>query len=255
MGKIIRIMKKPVIHAYFLCYNEEYILPHLLRYYSKFCEKIHIIDNMSTDKSIEIINSFDNTEIIPYNTKGKLRDDRYINIKNNIWKNSEGVADYVIVGDTDEFLYHDNIIEFLTSCFEKGITIFKPHGSHMIADEDLKLDYDDNIFEKVKEGVPTSVLNKMMIFDCNKIKEINYSFGCHNANPIGDIKLYSGEDFKMLHYKFLGLKNHLYKHKIRGERLSDFNLKHGLGKYYLFNDEENTKDYRNYLTKRIKIID
>jgi len=210
---------------------------------------------MSTDKSIDIVNSFENTEVIPYNTKGELRDDRYLSIKNNIWKGSQGVADYVIVGDTDEFIYHENIVEFLTSCFEKGVTIFKPNGSHMIADEDLILDYNDNIFEKVKEGVPTGVLNKMMIFDCNKIREINYSFGCHNANPIGDIKLYADEDFKMLHYKFLGLKNHLYKHKIRGERLSDFNIKHGLGTYYLYSEEENIIDYRNYLVKRVKIID
>ena len=55
---------KPIVYAYFLCYNEEYILPHLINYYSKFCDKITFLDNKSTDKSIEIINSFPNTSII-----------------------------------------------------------------------------------------------------------------------------------------------------------------------------------------------
>ena len=74
-------MKKPIIHAYFICYNEEYILPHLLKYYLGFCEKIVIIDNMSTDNSRAIINSFPNTEIISYNSKGKFDDNKHKNIK------------------------------------------------------------------------------------------------------------------------------------------------------------------------------
>ena len=35
---------KPIVHAYFLCYNEEHILPHLLDYYLQFCEKIYNFD-------------------------------------------------------------------------------------------------------------------------------------------------------------------------------------------------------------------
>ena len=93
------------------------------------------------------------------------------------------------------------------------------------------------------------------MFNCNKIKEINYSLGAHLANPIGDVKTYNGEDLKMLHYKYIGLENHLKRCKSRGSRLSDFNLKYGVGKFYLFDDETNILDYRNLLNKREKIID
>lgn len=247
-------MKKPIVHAYFLCYNESYILPHLLRYYSTFCEKIYIIDNMSTDNSREIINSFNNTQIIPYNSNNELRDDLYVFQKNNVWKRSYGVADYVIVGDADEFLYHEDMNEFLTKSFNDGITIFKPEGYHMVADEDVNLNFDDNILEKVKYGVRTPVLDKMMIFNCNKIEDINYSFGCHNANPIGEIKLFNDPSLKMLHYKFLGIKDHLHRNNIRRERLSDFNKQYGLGTYYLYTDEEVIQDYRNYNNKKSKIL-
>ena len=248
-------MKNPVIHAYFLCYNEEYILPHLIKYYSKFCEKITFIDNMSDDSSRDVINSFNNTEIIQYNSKGRFDDRNHMNFKNGVWKDSIGKADYVIVGDSDEFLYHENIDQFLIDSFENGITFFKPHGSHMISDEDLVLKADDNLLELVKYGVPHDVLNKPMMFDCNKIQEINYSLGSHYANPVGEVKMYDGEDLKMLHYKFIGLENHLITCKAKGARLSDFNLKYNCGTYYLYTDDENVKDYRNYLNKRVKIID
>ena len=107
-------MKKPIIHCYFLCYNEENILPHLLRYYSDFCEKVFIMDNMSTDNSHEIIKTFEKAEIIPYNSNNELRDDVYLMLKNNLWKKSRGVADYVIVGDADEFIYHPNLLVTLS---------------------------------------------------------------------------------------------------------------------------------------------
>jgi hypothetical protein len=229
-------------------------MPHLLRYYSKFCEKIYIIDNMSDDSTRDIIKSFDNTEIIDYRSKGKFDDKKHMDLKNNVWKKSGGVADYVIVGDSDEFLYHDDMDTFLKESFNNGITFFKPHGAHMIADEDLVLKADDNLLELVKEGVPLDVLNKPMMFDCNKIVDINYSLGGHMARPVGEVKLYHGEDLKMLHYKYIGLENHLRRCRSRKERLSDWNLKHGVGKFYLFDDETNIEDYINLLSKRGKII-
>lgn len=247
-------MKKPIVHAYFLCYNEEYILPHLLRYYSTFCEKIHIIDNMSTDRSVEIINSFANTEIIPYDSNEEVRDDIYLKIKNNVWKTSTGEADYVIVGDADEFLYHEDMVKFLTESFAKGVTLFKPEGYHMIGDEDLILSSDDNIFEKVTEGIIGSSNDKLMLFDCNKIAQINYSFGCHGASPVGQVVLSSDKSLKMLHYKYLGLADFIPKQKLRGDRLSQFNKVNGLGSYYLYDAQQHKDEYKTFIQKRKKVL-
>lgn len=247
-------MKKPIVHAYFLCYNEEYILPHLLRYYSTFCEKIHILDNMSTDRSIEIINSFPNTEIIPYDSKEEVRDDIYLKLKNNVWKSSVGDADYVIVGDADEFLYHEDMVKFLTESFEKGITLFRPEGYHMIGDEDLILSSDDSIFEKVTEGIIGSSNDKLMLFDCNKLAQINYTFGCHAANPVGHIVLSNDKNLKMLHYKYLGLADFIPKQKLRGDRLSQFNKTNNLGTYYLYDGQKHKDEYKTFIEKRKKVL-
>jgi hypothetical protein len=255
MEKNFKRMRKPIVHAYFLCYNEENILPHLIRYYSQFCEKIYIIDNHSTDNSKKIVESFDNTEFSTFDSDGEFNDNANILVKNNVWKKSKGYADYVILGDTDEFLYHENMVEFLIQSYKNGITFFKPEGYHMIADEGFNLSADQNVFDLVKEGVRTTVLDKPMMFDCNNITEVNYSFGAHYANPKGNVRAYSDPSLKMLHYKFLGLEDYILKNKIRGERLSQFNKQNGFGTYYLFTVDEIITDYKLYVSKRLKVID
>ena len=247
-------MKKPIVHAFFLCYNEENILPHLIRYYSTFCEKIVFLDNNSTDRSVEIIETFPNTEVIPFESNEEFHDGIHVKLKNNVWKSSVGYADYVIIGDTDEFLYHNDMIGFLTESHNKGITIFKPEGYHMVADEDFILNSGDNLLDLVKYGVRTSVLDKPMMFNCNKIININYGFGCHSANPQGEVILSNDTSLKMLHYKFLGLENYHYKNKIRSERLSGFNKEHGFGLYYLCNEDEHALDYKSYVSKRTMVL-
>ncbi len=49
------------IEAFVICKNEELIMPHLLNYYSQFCQKITFYDNESTDNTLNIINNFDLT--------------------------------------------------------------------------------------------------------------------------------------------------------------------------------------------------
>lgn len=247
-------MKKPIVHAYFLCYNEANILPHLIKHYSTFCEKITILDNNSTDNSVEIVSYFPNTEVMTFNSNNEFHDGVHVYIKNNIWKKSIGIADFVILGDTDEFLYNEDMVNFLIKSKELGVTFFIPEGYHMIGDENLTLSSDDNIFEKVKEGVRTPVLDKPMMFDCNKINEINYGFGCHHANPTGDVKIFNKNDLKMLHYKFLGLDDYINKNKIRADRLSQFNRENGFGLYYLLSVDEIITDYKSYVIKRKKVL-
>jgi glycosyltransferase involved in cell wall biosynthesis len=51
------------IWAYAICWNEEVMLPYYLKHYEKFCEKIIIYDNMSTDNSRNIIKNHPLCEI------------------------------------------------------------------------------------------------------------------------------------------------------------------------------------------------
>jgi glycosyltransferase involved in cell wall biosynthesis len=86
-------MEKPIVHAFFLCYNEANILPHLLKHYLSFCEFVTILDNNSTDNSVEIVKSFPNTDIIPWDSNEELNDGLYLKLKNHVWKSSAGISD------------------------------------------------------------------------------------------------------------------------------------------------------------------
>lgn len=240
------------VHGYFLCYNEEALLPHLLRHYLSFCSKVTILDNKSTDSSVEIVNSFPNTEVISWDSNNEIRDDLYLQLKNNVWKDSRGKADYVIVGDADEFLYHTNMRNFLASSKNRGVTLFKPDGYYMIADEDYALTDDSNLLTEVVKGIPGVANQKMMMFS-PELEEINYHPGCHVASPIGNIKI-DYWNTKLLHYKYLGLKDFIPKQKSRGERLSEYNKKNGFGLYYLFDEQKHKDEYATFINRREVVL-
>ena len=133
MGKIIRIMK---IHAHILAYNEEKILPFTLDYYSKFCEKIFVYDNMSTDSSDEIYKKYANVNVIKWNSNDEINELNYIQIKSNGYKESrKDNVDWVIVCDCDEILYHPRLLNKLEYYKNNGITVPLVNGHDMVSEE------------------------------------------------------------------------------------------------------------------------
>lgn len=240
------------IHAYVICKNEELIMPHLLNYYSKFCQKITFYDNESTDNTINIINEFKGceTEIITYSTNGEIRDDIYIQIKNSCWKNVD--ADFVIIIDSDEFLYHDNLLEFLTN---NKFDVYYPTGYNMISNY-FPDDYTKLITEQVTLGEYSKNYCKSVIFNPKTIKEINYSIGAHESNPIGydTITIYNGTDLKLLHYKNLGFDYRYNKNSTYGKALSLHNQANKWGWHYNMSEDEQYTEFSNlYKNKQLVV--
>ncbi len=228
-----------IIHYYSLCWNEEKILPFVLNYYFPYCDKITIMDNESDDNSVKIIQSYTKTEVRSYSTQGEIRDDIYLEIKNNIWKESRGKADWVIVCDVDEILYHPNLISKLKELKDEGFTIIKPHGYDM---------YSENFPTKSLLEITTGVkdnrlLGKCIIFNPNKIDEINYKTGCHKCYPTGELKFYKKNDFKMLHYKCLNLDYLIDRFSLLNKRLSNYNIENKFGKHYMAEKETIIRKY------------
>jgi hypothetical protein len=135
MFNLISKMQMPNIHVYSVCRDEIEILPFFLDYYDRICSKIFIYDNQSKDGSRKLIDAHPKCTRVDYDTGGVLRDDVHMYIKNSVWKDSRGEADWVIVCDLDELLYHKNLAHFLMRCKRLGITLPKPVGFNMISDE------------------------------------------------------------------------------------------------------------------------
>ena len=240
-----------VIHYYSLCWNEEKILPFVMNYYSAFCEKMIITDNESDDNSLSIISSYPTATVRTFSSNGEIRDDMYLEIKNNVWKESRGKADWVIICDTDEILYHPNLLEKLDELKQKGYSIIKPYGFDMYSDVFPQ----KNLLE-IKNGVKDfRHLRKCIIFNPNMIDEINFKAGCHKCYPKGRVKYYSSTDFKLLHYKNLGLDYLIGRYELLRKRLSWFNIEHKLGKHYLFDNEYIKSRFQENKMKAINVFE
>jgi len=218
-----------IIHAHILSFNEEKILPFTLDYYSNISEKIFIYDNMSTDSSDEIYTKYPKVTVIKWDSKGEINEMNYINIKSNGYKQYSRNADWVIVCDCDEFLYHPKLIEKIEYYKSNGVTVPKVNGHDMVSEKFPE--HDGNpITDKIKTGSEVyPPFCKNIVF--NPKLDVQYgigghSFQCQNAT-------YSNSaEFKLLHYKFLGVEYVENIYKARAERLSEFNKQHKFGEHY-----------------------
>jgi glycosyltransferase involved in cell wall biosynthesis len=112
-------------HVYAINWNEERLLPLFFRHYRQ-ADKIVILDNESTDRSLEICKAH-GAEVISFSTGQKLDDHVNRTLKNTAWHESRGKADYVIVQDLDEFVYFpkypNNLRAGLEELRAKGVTL------------------------------------------------------------------------------------------------------------------------------------
>lgn len=227
------------------------MLPHFLQYYSSFAEKITVYDNFSTDDSLEICSRFSKVHTKSYFTNNQIRDDIYLQIKNNAWKQSRGKADFVVVCDVDEWLYHPDLIAVLQQAKAGAVTAFQAIGYNMISSFTPGAEH--SLLRDIRSGVRAPSFDKMIIFDPNKIEEINYEAGAHTALPVGELRI-DRTSLRLLHYKYMGLDYLVDRYRQMGERLSRHNKKFKLGHHYLFSSRKIRHEFENYWRQREEII-
>lgn len=233
------------IDLYALCWNEERFLPYFLRHYSPLCRSITIWDNESTDGSLDIISSYPNTKVVQHPTGNEIRDDLWLEFKNTSWKESRGAAaaDWVLVVDLDEIVYHPRLLEYLEACKAKGITLAWTVGYEMVSERFPETS--GQIYEDVTDGVRDEWYSKPAIFDPNAITEINYEPGAHTCNPTGRVSEDHSPDLKLLHYRFLGLDYVLPRFEARRRRQSSLNKQRGWGYHFQKGPREIKRWYKS----------
>jgi glycosyltransferase involved in cell wall biosynthesis len=213
------------IDVYAMCWNEERFLPYFLRHYSPAASLITIFDNESTDRSVQIIESFPNTRVVSYDTGDEFREDIRRDYKNECWKESRRRADWVIVVDIDEIVYHPRLHDYLAACSERGVTLPWTVGYEMVADRFPNTP--GQIYEEVTVGVQDAWYSKPVVFDPNALDEIDYEPGAHSCAPSGRVVEERSPDLKLLHYRFLGREYVLARFATMRDRQSDVNVQHG----------------------------
>src|SRR5947209_6450977 len=123
------------IHLYALCWDDADMLPFFFRHYDPIISKYFIFDDCSTDDSPTILQSHPKVELIPF-----LRSDpdsftlSELSLTDECWKRSRGQADWVLVIDIDEHLYHPDLPALLRRYRDDGITIVPALGYQMISE-------------------------------------------------------------------------------------------------------------------------
>jgi glycosyltransferase involved in cell wall biosynthesis len=221
------------ITLYFINWNDSYYLPFIAQHYGKFCQRIVMYDNYSTDNSQQIA-LFHGFEVREFGRLNELNDQHYNDVKNNCWKEERGNSDYVIVCDADEFL--DFVPNPTVSC--PTVT-----GYNMI-NEGLPF---TSIFD-INTGFVDENYSKQVIFDPNRVEEINFVHGCHRNNKTGDIT--TGDPMRLLHYRQIGgVERMITRHQEYRNRMSNFNKKHGMGIHYLHSDDQKRVEWDHLQTK------
>lgn len=243
----------PIVHYYALCWNEEKILPFVLDYYGRYVDSFTIYDNHSTDSSREIISSYPNTQIIEFG-EDDFNDSIHISIKNNCWKRSRGKADFVVVCDMDEFIYSPDIKACLEQLKASKITIVQPEGYDMYSDEYPSYSKDHLITDIVNRGIRSPWFDKCILFDPHAVVETNYKPGAHECHPVGRINRSSTTEFKLLHYKNIGLEQTLQRIHTYAQRLSKENIEKDLGTQYLIEEQKQIEEFKHNLQRATEII-
>lgn len=215
------------LDVYALCYNEEVILPYFLRYYEEIADRIILFDNGSTDRSEEIIRACPKAEFRKYDTGGRYLHESQLAIKNECYRESRGQADWVIVVDTDEFIYHPNLLGLLWRYSDEGITVPLTDGYEMVASGLPSTT--GQIFEEIHSGYSNPLYSKSEVFHPDI--DIHFELGCHDAVPVGRVKKSEEAEIKLLHYRHLGVAHYIKKYVTRMSRLGDEDLRRGWGTY------------------------
>lgn len=225
------------IEAFFLCFNEAKMIEHTLNYYTKFCDKITIIDNQSTDNSIALVEEkFPGVIIEELDTGGEYREDIQIKVRNNRWKNSE--ADFVIMADMDEFIVDPNLLGKLAEMKRQKIAVPKVTGYNMYSPT-FPEDYNTLITDQVTDKYRDRDFDKRIVFSPKWIKEMNFGPGSHHCEPVYKAGSQIEHDFELtlLHFKYLG-REYLYeKHHAYGKRMSGMNRFFRYGYVYELGNE------------------
>lgn len=238
------------IHVYAPCYNESKLMDYFLHHYFDFVkvDKVFILDNYSTDNSIEAALKWPNVEIIKWDSGGEFRDDLLIDVKNNYWKRSKGKAKYVIVCDIDEFVYNPNLFQYLESKQNKVFQCFGFQMYHPCFPE-----YEGGYLTSISnKGVFEPLFSKAIIFN-SEIQNINYSYGAH-AHKSG-YETIPDPNLKLLHYKFLGYERVVNIYKEGSKRMSKQNKENRWSHQYWESSEQDIiNQFENGLKNSTKII-
>lgn len=225
------------IETFVLAWNEERLIEQFVDWY-KFSDRITVLDNHSTDNTTSIAKRL-GCSIISYGTH--QQDNRLMTqVKEECWKQSD--ADWVIVCDMDEFIYHPCLLDVLQ---KTSATVVKCVGYQMVSEQTAPV-------VQIKYGAREINNDKCLCFKPKAIQAMNWLHGCHLCDPVGDVRFLENT-IKLLHFNYVGKDSFKRRWHQYAERMSDWDKQVGAGKHYLFPEDQMNAEFDKYLSRVEKV--
>ena len=241
------------VDLYARCWNDAEMLGFFFRHYDQFVNRYIIFDDGSTDNSVEILRAHPKVDIRPFPAY-EDPDSRIISnhkLLEVCWKESKNIADWVIVTDIDEHIWHPNIIGYLKRMKQLGVTLIPALGFDMI--QENMPNQDSLLSEVILYGAPSSMYSKANIFSPTHIDNIGFGLGRHISNPSGQIKIPHSDELLLLHYKYIGFNRVLERHKKFLKRQRKKDLENNWGIQYSWGEERLRMEFDSTFDRAINI--
>ena len=224
------------IDVFAIAWNEERMISQFIDWYS-FADSITIFDNYSTDKTAKI--ALERGCIVKQFGSSEQDNILMLQTKETCWK--ESTADWVIVCDIDEFIYHKDLPGFLSAT---SVDLIRTVGYNMISPSpDLNIN--------IKEGVRDPMYDKTICFKPSVIKSMNWEPGCHTCWPESEYYFVeSMNEVKLLHFNMVGREQMKERYQQYKNRMCSNDILNGYGIQYLSDAEEIEKNFDELYSKR-----
>lgn len=230
-------LPRPIVHLYAACWNEADMIPFFLRHYEPWVDRFVIFDDRSTDGSRELLEASGKVEL--RNLDHAHPDSLILSLQelyNHAWKESREGADWVVVVNMDEHLYHPDIAGFLEAAVDGGITAVPALGYEMVGEGTFSSGRP--LFETVRRGAPRARAGKLALFAPGEVSEIGYQVGRHRARPRGKIRYPARDELLLLHFKCLSLSRLVTRHAEQDKRRRGRDRAEGWGRQYGWSEAE-----------------
>lgn len=175
------------------------MLPFYLRHYATVADEIHVWDDQSDDGSRQILEKHPKVFLHDWEHDGGIDEDKFLEFCYRTYPRFVGHADWIMWPDVDEFLYHPGLQRILESYLDAGCGILRSTGYNMLHPGLPPDDGRSQIYELARNGVPSPVYSKPIIFQPHI--HVRWNRGKHAlecANPATEAGI------KLLHYRYLG---------------------------------------------------
>jgi hypothetical protein len=229
----------PIVHLYTVCWNEADILGFFFRHYDSWVDRYVIYDDGSTDGSLDILRAHPKVDVRCFD---RIDADSFVlshrALHDNGWKESRGIADWVVVTAIDEHLWvKDRPMEtYLSEQGSHGVTLIPALGFDMIAH--AMPDSKALLVDTVTCGHAFANMNKLSIFNPDAVVEAGFAVGRHSAGPSGDLCLPCRDELMLWHFKRMGLERNAARHCALAERLGTKDVENQWGHRYLWTMDE-----------------